>query len=94
MKKRIFCNAKVIEDPEAPEDPFRVLFKSHSDRVLFRSLSDRVLLRVLRDRILFETSVIASSSRSSVIDSSLGPSVLFFWHAAIFYQNVLLPFFF
>ena len=68
----------------------RVLFRFYSDRVLF--LSDGVLLRVLSDRVLFESSVIGSSSGFSVIDSSLGPSVLFFWHAANFYQYVLLLF--
>ena len=64
-----------------------------SSRVLFRFLSDGVFLRVLSDRIFFESSVIGSSSGSSVIDSSIGPWVLFFRHAAIFYQNVLLIFF-
>ena len=76
----VLYDAKVIEGPEAPEGPLRVLF---------RLLSDRVLFRVLSDRILFESSVIGSS----VIDSSLGSSVLFFRHAANFYQNVLLLFF-
>ena len=78
--KRVLCDAKVIEGPEAPEG---------SLRVLFRLLSDRVLFRVLSDRILFESSV----TGSSVIDFSLGSSVLFFRHAANFYQNVLLLFF-
>ena len=82
-KKEFFCDAKVTEGPEAPEGPLRVLFRFLSDRVLFRFLSDRVL---------FESPVIGSSSWSSVIDSSLGSSVLFFCHAAI-YQNVLLHFF-
>ena len=80
-KARVFCNAKVIEGLEAPEDSLRVLF--------FRFL-DRVFSSVVIDRIFFESSVIASSSVASVIDSSLGPSVLFFRHATIFYQNVLL----
>ena len=68
-KTRAFYNEKVIEGPEAPEGPLRVLF---------RFLSDRVLLRVLSDKILFESSVIGSSSGSSVIHSFLGPSVLLF----------------
>ena len=80
-KRRVFCNAKVIEDP------LRVLFRFHSDkalfrffnnRALFRVLSDRVFWIVLNDRILFESSVIGSSSGPSVIDSSVGSSVLFF----------------
>ena len=83
-KKKVFCNAKVIEGREAPEGPLRVLF---------RFLSDEVLLSFLSDRNLFETSVIGSSSGSSVIDSSLGSSVFFFCHAAISNQNVLLLFF-
>ena len=78
MKKIVFCNVK---DTEGPEGPLRVLF---------RFLSDRVLLRVFRDRILFAFSVMGSSLGSSARDSSLGSSVVFFRHAAIFYQNVLL----
>ena len=79
-----FCDAKVIEGAEAPEGLLWVLFKFHSDRVP---------LRVLSDRVLFESQVIGSSSGSSVIDSSPGLSVLFFRHAAIFYQNMLLLFY-
>ena len=89
-----YTDAKVIEGSEAPEGPLRVPFRFYSDRVLFRGLSDRVLLRVLSDWIVFEASVIGSSSGSSVIDSSLGSSVLFFRHVAIFFQNVLLLFFY
>ena len=81
MKKIVFCDVKVNEGPEVPEGPLRVLF---------RFLSDRVLLRVFSDRILFASSVIGSSSGSSARDSPLGSSVVFFRHAAIFYQNVLL----
>ena len=65
-KKRVFCDAKVIEDPEAPEG------------LLEFSLG---------------VTVRGSSSRSSVTDSCLGSSVLFFRHAAIFHQKVLLLFF-
>ena len=54
--------------------------------------SNRFLLRVLSDRILFESSVIGCSSWFSIIDHSLGSSVLFFQNDAIFYQNV--PLFF
>ena len=75
---------KVIVGSEAPEYPLRVLF---------RFLRDRVLLRVLSDRILCESSVIGSYSGSSVTNSSLGSSVLFFRHATIFYQKVLILFF-
>ena len=64
-KKRVFCDAKVTQGPQAPESPFRVLVRFHSDGIL---------LMVLSDKILFE---------SSVIDSSLGSSVLFFRHTAI-----------
>ena len=84
MKKIVFCDVKVNEGPEVPEGPLRVLF---------RFLSDRALLRVFSDRILFASSVIGSSSGSSARDSPLGSSVVFFRHAAIFYQNVLLLFF-
>ena len=59
---------------KASEGPLRLLFRFHSDRVFVRFFSDRVHLRVLSDRVLFE---------SSVIDSSLGSSVLFFRHTAI-----------
>ena len=83
-EKKNFCDVKVNEGPEVPEGPLRVLF---------RFLSDRVLLRVFSDRILFASSVIGSSSGSSARDSPLGLSVVFFRHAAIFYQNVLLLFF-
>ena len=55
-----------------------------SDRVLIRFHSDRALLRFFGDGVLFESSVIYSSSWSSVIDSSLGSSGLFFRHAAVF----------
>ena len=81
-KKRVFCDAKVIEGPKAPKGPLRVFFRFHSDMVLL----------ILSDRVLFEFSVIGFSSESSVIDSSLGSSVLFFRHAHIFYRNVLLLF--
>ena len=82
--KRVFCNAKAIKGLEAPEGSPRVLFfRFYSESVIFRFL-DRVFSSVVIDRIFFE---------SSVIDSSLGPSVLFFGHATIFYQNVLLLFF-
>ena len=60
-------------------------FRFHNARVLFMFLSDRVLLI---------SSVIGSSSGSSVIDPSLGSSVLFFQHATIFFQNMLLVFLF
>ena len=46
-KKRVFCDAKVIEDPEAPEGPFGVLFRFHSERVLFKVLSNRFFLWVI-----------------------------------------------
>ena len=55
-------------------------------------------LRILKlPKVLLEFSlgvtVRGSSSRSSVTDSCLGSSVLFFRHAAIFHQKVLLLFF-
>ena len=88
-----FFEAKVIEGPEAPEDPPRVPLRFHGDRVLFRFLGDRVLLvvlsdrylsRVLSDMVLFECPVIDFCSGSSVIDSSLGSSVLLFRHFPLF----------
>ena len=83
-KKYFFSDEKVIERPEATEGPLRVLF---------RFQSDRGFLRVLSDMVLFESPVIGFSSGSSVIHSSHGSSVLFFQHATIFYQNVLLLFY-
>ena len=69
----------------------RVVCKCHSDNALFRFFIDRILFRVLSDRVLLESSVIESSSEFAVIDPSLGPSMLFFSHVAIFYQ-IVLPF--
>ena len=63
----------------------RILSRFHGDSVFFMFVSDRVLLRVLVVMVLYESSVIGSSSGSLVTDSSLGSSVLFFQHAAIFY---------
>ena len=81
--------------PKRKKESLRVLklLKVLLGKVLYSFLSDRVLLSVLSYRILLESSVIGSSSGSSAIDSSVGSSVLFFRHAAIFYQNVLLLFF-
>ena len=62
------------------------------DKLLIKFHSDRVFYNFLSDNVLFESSVMGSSSGSSVIDSYLGSPVLFFWHAAIFYQNELLLF--
>ena len=93
------CDQKILECPDVPEGPLRVLFRFHSGRVFLRFLSDRILLKVLSDRavlrviierVLFESPLICFYSGSSVIDSSLGSTVLFFRHAAIFYQNMLL----
>ena len=100
-KKRIFCDANVIEGPEAPDGPIRVRFRFHSDRVFFRFLSDRVIFRVLSDktllwvlsdRLVFQSPVIGSSSGFLVIDFSLESSVVISRHAAIFYQSVQLLF--
>ena len=63
----------------------RILSRFQDDSVFFMFVSDRVLLRVLVVMVLYESSVIGSSSGSLVTDSSLGSSVLFFQHAAIFY---------
>ena len=71
-----------------------VVCKCHSDNgnALFRFFIDRILFRVLSDRVLFESSVMQSSSEFAVIDSSLGSSIHFFSHVAIFCQ-IVLPFF-
>ena len=82
-EEQSLCDAKIIESPEAPGGPLRVLFRFHRDWVLLKFLSDR---------IFFESSVIDSSSGFSIVDSSLLSSMLFFRHAAI-YQNVLLRFY-
>ena len=66
----------------------------HNDNVLLRFFSDRILFRVLGDRVLFESSVIGSSSGSAVRDSSIGSSMLFFRHVAIFLSNRATIFFF
>ena len=83
-KKKSFCDAKIIDSPEAPEGPLRVLFRLHRDSVFLRFLSDRVLLNILSDRILFYSSVIGSSSGSSVMGSSLGFITLFYLLSFVF----------
>ena len=92
-KKKSFCDAKIIDSPEAPEGPLRVLFRLHrdsvflrflSDRVLLNILSDRILLNILSDRILFYSSVIGSSSGSSLMGFSLGFITLFYLLSFVF----------
>ena len=61
---------------------------SFSDSVLLRFSIDGILFRVLSDRVLYESSVIETSSGFAVKDASLGSSMLFFRHIAIFYQIV------
>ena len=51
---------------------------------IHKTFIDKILFRVLSDKVLFEFSVIGSSSGSTVIYSSLGSSVRFFRHVAIF----------
>ena len=102
-KRRTFCNAKVIEVSQVPEGSLRVIFSFHSNRFLFRFFSDRVLLSVLsdrdpillvlNDRDLFESPVTGSSSGSSVIDSSLWLSFLFFQLVPLFFVNTCYYFF-
>ena len=70
---------------------YTISSKCHSDNA-FRFFIDRVLFRVLSDKVLFEYSVIQSSSGFAEIGSSLGSSMHFFSHVAIFYQ-IVLPFF-
>ena len=53
-KKKVFCDAKIVQGPEAPEGPLRLLFTFRSDRVLLRVPSDTVLLRVPSDRVLLK----------------------------------------
>ena len=69
---------KILDCPEVPEGPFRVLIRFHSGRVFFsflsdgillRVLSDRTVLRVLNERVFFESP--CSYSGFTVIDSSL-----------------------
>ena len=96
-KRRTFCDAKVIEVPEALAGSLRVLFNFHSNKVIFRFfcffvllsvLSDRdPIVMVLNDRVLFESPVTGSSSGSSVIDSSLCSSLLFFQLVPLFFIN-------
>ena len=73
------CDEKILDCPEVPEGPLRVLIRFHSGRVFFaflsngillRILSDRTVLRVLIERVFFEFPCCYSGS--TVIDSSLG----------------------
>ena len=73
------CDEKILDCPEVPEGPLKVLIRFHSGRVFFsflndgillRVLSDRTVLRVLHERVFFESP--CSYSGSIVIDSSLG----------------------
>ena len=59
------------------------LLRFYSDGVPFRFYSDRVLFWFLSKRFIFESSVIGSSSKFSIIDSSLGSSVDIFRHTSI-----------
>ena len=103
QKRITFCNAKVIGVSEVPEESLRVIFSFHSNKLLFRFFSDRVLLSVLsdrdptlmvlNDRDLFESQVTGSSSGSSVIDSSLCLSLLFFQIVPLFFINTSYYFF-
>ena len=69
------------------------LLKLLSDRVLFKVLSDSVLFRFLNDKVLSESPVIGSLKGSSVIDSPVGLSVLFFWYAGTFLSKGATTFF-
>ena len=71
----------------------RVPFRAHSDSVLFIFLGDWVFFRFLSDRVLFKSSVIGSSKGYSVIDSSIGLSVLFFQYAGTFLSKGTTTFF-
>ena len=59
-----------------------VAFRFYTDRVFFR-----ILFRVLIFRVLFKCLVKSFSSGSAKINYSLGSSVVFFRHAAIFLSN-------
>ena len=80
-----------------------VLFSFHSNKFLFRFFSDRVLLSVLSDRdtilmVLNDGSLWVPSDRlffgSSVIDSSLWSSLLFFQLVPLFFINTCYYFLF
>ena len=102
-KRRTFCDAKVIEVPEAAAGFLRVIFRFHSNKFLFRFFSDRILLSVLsdrdpilmvlHDRYLFEYPLTGSSLESSVIDSSLWSSLLYFQLVPLFFINTCYYFF-
>ena len=53
------------------------------DSALLRFYSDRVMFWFLSNRFIFESSVIGSSSKFSIIDSSPGSSVDIFRHTSI-----------
>ena len=59
------------------------LLRFYSVSVPFSFYSDRVLFWFLSNRFIFESSVIGSSSKFSIIDSSLGSSVDIFRHTSI-----------
>ena len=65
-----------------------VAFRFYTDRVFFR-----ILFRVLIFRVLFKCLVKSFSSGSAKINYSLGSSVVFFRHAAIFLSNRTTAFF-
>ena len=64
-----------------------VVFRFQSDRVLFRFLIDRSIFRILSNSIFFDLSLIDLSSVSTVMESSLGSSELFFRQVTIFSSN-------
>ena len=82
----IYYNQETKKSFFAEKKSFRVLklLRVLSFRVLFGFLSDWVLIMVFSDTVLFEPSVIGSLKGPSVIDSSLGLSVLFFRYAGTF----------
>ena len=101
-KRRTFCDAKVIEVPEAAAGFLRVIFRFHSNKFLFRFFSDRILLSVLSDRdtiliVLNDGPLWVPSDRLffRVLSNrflSLVIIALFPACSAIFYQHVLLLF--
>ena len=59
------------------------LLRFYNDSAPFRFYSDRVMFWFLSNRFIFESSVIGSSSKFSIIDSSPGSSVDIFRHTSI-----------
>ena len=69
------------------------ILRFRSDWDIFKLLNDRILFMIISHTVFFASPVIGSSKVSSVIDCSLGLSVLFFRYAGAFLSKGASPFF-